>query len=181
MFLATDALADLLARNADIVRLAIFGHTHADEMRLLTPDGQHDDAVLANCSRSSAERVSRRSPRSTAIDRASRWPRSTRRPRHWPTTACIWPPTHRPGNRLVEGVQLFDHLPHASLRRGGPGTTDSGLQSDPTAKTAASQAYLRNFFPGDIRCTPVRMAAVCLLTGPRLRGSFGACACGATK
>jgi len=38
MFLASEALPDLLARNADVVSLALFGHTHSDELRLLTPE-----------------------------------------------------------------------------------------------------------------------------------------------
>jgi sphingomyelin phosphodiesterase acid-like 3 len=36
-FLSNDEFAQLLAINADVVRLAIFGHAHTDEMRLLTP------------------------------------------------------------------------------------------------------------------------------------------------
>lgn len=35
MFLASDDLSDTLAAYSDVIRLAIFGHTHADEMRLL--------------------------------------------------------------------------------------------------------------------------------------------------
>ncbi|HEY4358696.1 MAG TPA: metallophosphoesterase [Acidobacteriaceae bacterium] len=34
-FLSTDALADILTDYADVVRLAIFGHTHMDEIKLL--------------------------------------------------------------------------------------------------------------------------------------------------
>jgi sphingomyelin phosphodiesterase acid-like 3 len=37
-FLATDSLASALAANSDIVPLALFGHTHSDEIRLLSPD-----------------------------------------------------------------------------------------------------------------------------------------------
>ena len=36
-FLASDTLAQLLAINADVVRLALFGHSHTDEIRLITP------------------------------------------------------------------------------------------------------------------------------------------------
>ena len=36
-FLSSDTLAQLLAINADVVRLALFGHAHTDEMRLITP------------------------------------------------------------------------------------------------------------------------------------------------
>jgi sphingomyelin phosphodiesterase acid-like 3 len=37
MFLSSEALPEVLAGNGDVVRLAIFAHTHMDEMRLLTP------------------------------------------------------------------------------------------------------------------------------------------------
>jgi sphingomyelin phosphodiesterase acid-like 3 len=38
-YLATNDLSDLLEKNADIVKLAIFGHTHLDEMHVLGPKG----------------------------------------------------------------------------------------------------------------------------------------------
>jgi sphingomyelin phosphodiesterase acid-like 3 len=37
-FLSSDELAELLAVNGDVIRLALFGHSHTDEMRLLTPN-----------------------------------------------------------------------------------------------------------------------------------------------
>ncbi len=39
MFLASDALADTLARHADVIRVGLFGHTHEDEVRLLERPG----------------------------------------------------------------------------------------------------------------------------------------------
>jgi sphingomyelin phosphodiesterase acid-like 3 len=38
MFLSSDALPSLLAEFGDVIQLAIFAHTHMDEMRLLKPD-----------------------------------------------------------------------------------------------------------------------------------------------
>jgi sphingomyelin phosphodiesterase acid-like 3 len=38
MFLANERMAQILAENADIVRLAIFAHSHTDEFRLLTSE-----------------------------------------------------------------------------------------------------------------------------------------------
>lgn len=37
-FLGSDSLATSLAENTDIVPLALFGHTHSDEIRLLSPE-----------------------------------------------------------------------------------------------------------------------------------------------
>jgi len=36
-FLSSDSLATALATNSDIIPLALFGHTHSDEIRLLSP------------------------------------------------------------------------------------------------------------------------------------------------
>jgi len=38
-YLATKDLSNVLEKNADIVKLAVFGHTHFDEMHLLTSNG----------------------------------------------------------------------------------------------------------------------------------------------
>ncbi len=38
MFLSSQALPETLARYGDVVRLAVFGHTHMDEVRLLEPE-----------------------------------------------------------------------------------------------------------------------------------------------
>jgi sphingomyelin phosphodiesterase acid-like 3 len=39
MFMANESLGDTLAKNADVIKLAIFAHTHMDELRLLGPEG----------------------------------------------------------------------------------------------------------------------------------------------
>jgi sphingomyelin phosphodiesterase acid-like 3 len=39
MFLSSDALANTLAEFPDVIRLALFGHTHMDEMRVYTTPG----------------------------------------------------------------------------------------------------------------------------------------------
>ncbi len=39
MFLSSEALPETLARYGDVIRLAIFAHTHMDEVRLLEPAG----------------------------------------------------------------------------------------------------------------------------------------------
>jgi len=40
MFLSSEKMADVLARFGDVIQLAIFAHTHMDELRLLKDDGQ---------------------------------------------------------------------------------------------------------------------------------------------
>ena len=182
MFLATDALADLLARNADIVRLAIFGHTHADEMRLLTPE--------SSTTMPSAQTVVGVPLKGIA----SITPINGNRPSF--TVATIDPAS----------ATLADYSVYMASNSTGLGTTWSkeysystayhmqaydaaalaqlipALQSDPTAKTAASQAYLRNFFPGapSTALQFVWPQYACSLDHDSAAG-FSACACGATK
>ena len=38
MFLGSESIGETLAANADIISLALFGHTHMDELRLLAPE-----------------------------------------------------------------------------------------------------------------------------------------------
>jgi sphingomyelin phosphodiesterase acid-like 3 len=40
MFLSSEKMADVIAEFGDVVELAIFAHTHMDELRLLKDDGQ---------------------------------------------------------------------------------------------------------------------------------------------
>jgi len=182
MFLATDALADQFARNSDIIRLALFGHTHADEMRLLTPEssstmpsaqtalgvplkgiasitpinGNRPSFTLASIDPASATLVD------YSVFMASN---STGVEATWSNEYTYSTTYH---------MQAYDS---AALTRLIP-----ALQSDPTAKTAASQAYVSNYFPG----TPsaalqfVWPQYACSLDHDSAAG-FSACACGATK
>jgi sphingomyelin phosphodiesterase acid-like 3 len=45
-FMPTDLLGDTMIRNADVIKLGIFGHTHVDEFRLLT--GESGDIPIKN-------------------------------------------------------------------------------------------------------------------------------------
>lgn len=47
MFLKSEALPETIARYGDVVRLAVFGHTHMDEMRLLEPTSEEMDEEMA--------------------------------------------------------------------------------------------------------------------------------------
>ena len=182
MFLASESLAELLARNADIVRLAIFGHTHADEMRLLTVDSS-----LAKASAQTSLGV----PLKIV---ASITPINGNRPTF--TLASIDPVT----------ASLADYTVVMASNRTGVGTTWSPeytysatfhqpefdaaslaklipeIEGDPAAKSADSQAYLRNYFPGDIS-SAIQFAwpeYACSLEHDSAR-SFAACACAAGK
>jgi len=181
MFLANESLAELLAQNADVVRLAIFGHTHDDEMRLLRRDSTaasaHGSAlgvpvkVVASITPINGNRPSFTL---AAIDPATATltdytvfmaSNTTGAATTWPSEYSYSTTYHEPA---------FDA---ASLARLIP-----TLQSDGAAKTLASQAYLRNYFPGDIS-TVIQVAwpqYACSLDHDSA-GTFTACACAAGK
>jgi sphingomyelin phosphodiesterase acid-like 3 len=187
MFLANESLANLLANNADVVRLALFGHTHADEMRLLTPE--------STATPSAASTTPSASPAGVPLKViASITPVNGNRPTF--TLASIDPAT----------ASLADYTVVMASNTTGLATTWSpeytytttyhepafdaaslatlipALEADPAAKTSVSQAYLRNYFPGDL-------SSILQLAWPQYTCSlrhdsaaaFTACACAATK
>jgi sphingomyelin phosphodiesterase acid-like 3 len=182
MFLADESLAELLAQNADVVRLALFGHTHFDEMRLLT--------VESSLTKASAQ-TSLGVPLKIV---ASITPINGNRPTFTlasidPATATLadytvfmasnlsgvaakWAPEYTYSTTYHQ--RAFDTASLAKLIR--------GFQSDPVAKSAASQSTLRNYFPGDIS-QAIQFAwpqYACTLNHDTAR-SFAACACAAAK
>ncbi len=169
MFLASESLAELLARNADVVRLALFGHTHADEMRLLTPD---DGPQARNHSHI------RRPGQDCRLHQPGQ-----RQPAH--LHAGLHRPRHRDARRLHRlhglqpqrrrrqmgaGVHLLDHLPPAGLRRGLAGEADPRLPVRPLCQIPGQPGNPAQLLPRrHLAGNPVRVAAVRLHAGARHR------------
>jgi sphingomyelin phosphodiesterase acid-like 3 len=182
MFLASDALADLLARNADIIRLALFGHTHADEMRLLSPESSSTmpaaqtvlGVPLKGIASITPINGNRPSFTLALIDTAS--------------AALVDYSVFMASNSTGVGTAWSKEYTYSTtyykpaFDAASLATLITGFQSDPTAKTAASQAYVSHYFPG----TPsaalqfVWPQYACSLDHDSAAG-FSACACGATK
>jgi sphingomyelin phosphodiesterase acid-like 3 len=191
MFLGSQALAEVLARNSDIVRLALFGHTHSDEMRLLSPAQASQNAPSATDGSKAMPPVSGGVPLKIV---ASITPVNGNRPTFTlasidASTATLvdytvimasnltgigttWSPEYTYSTTYHE--PQFDA---ASLR-----TLMDGFQADPSAKTAASQAYLRDYFPGDVSSI-IKFAwpqYACSLDHDEAAG-YSACVCSAAK
>jgi len=181
MFLANESLAKLLAHNADVVRLALFGHTHADEMRLLTPDDGPQAPITAMSGVpvkivASISPVNGNRPTFTlaSIDpvTATLADYTVFMASNLTGVAAKWAPEYT--YSTIYHQRAFDAASLAKLVR--------GFQSDPSAKSPASQAALRNYFPGDISRT-IQFAwpqYACTLEHDTAH-SFAACACAATK
>jgi len=184
MFLGSEALAETLAANADIIPLALFGHTHDDELRLLAPESASTAASHPQSLGVPLKVVSSITPvhgnrptftlakvdpsTSTLIDytviKASD-----------PTQSPIaWSPEYTYSTAYSEPA--FDPASLTALI--------AGFQADPAAKTSASQSYLRAYFPSDGAAATDNAAVIsaawqpyaCSLTHDSAK-SFAACAC----
>lgn len=148
MFLGSDKLAQTLAAYPATVRLALFGHTHADEMRLLLPEPAPPSSTASQ-------------PLGVPLKiTASITPVNGNNPSF--TLAQIDPAT----------ATLTDYTVIVASNQTGIATTWSkeytysftfhepsfsaaslagligNFDADPSAATAPSQAYLHNYFPG---------------------------------
>ncbi len=178
MYLASDALANTLAEFGDVIRLAIFAHTHMDELRLLEPAAGASAARLPVV----VKMVSSISP--VDGNNASF------------TVARVNPAT----------AELIDYRVYAASNQTGTGTTWSKeydfagtyhepaftastvedliarFRSDSTAQTQASQSYLRNYFVGDRSAllTPFWPQYVCALANSTAE-AYRSCVCSGAK
>ena len=186
MFLGSEKLEEVLAGNADVIPLAIFGHTHSDEMRLLLPETGAAGAVAASPT-----------PTPTTVGVpvkvvASITPVNGNRPTF--TLASIDPATAKLIDYTVimasnlTGIATTwapEYTYSAAYRQpafdaAGVASLIAGFQADPGARSASSQAYLRSYFPGDV-------SAIIQFAWPQYAcsldhdsaGAFAACACAA--
>ncbi|MGA1982908.1 MAG: hypothetical protein ABSG84_10555 [Acidobacteriaceae bacterium] len=196
MFLGSEGLAEILSSYPDIVRLALFGHTHSDEMHLLmSPPLSLQGAE--DIGKDLKGTIPPNLPPQPAIPlkiTASITPVNGNRPTFTlasvdPSSATLidytvimasnltgvaatWSPEYT--YSAVYHQATFDAAALAALI--------SGFQADPGAKSAASQAYIRNYFPGDI--SPILTLAwpqyACSMDHNSDQ-SFTACACAAAK
>lgn len=143
-FLSSDKLANTLAGYGDVIRLAIFAHTHMDEMRLIEPfplkgkadsvalkmvpsispiDGNNPSFTIASVDSTTATLRDYRviaASNQTGID--TKWAEEYDYARTY----------HKPAYSPAAVEQLAD-----------------AFQADPDAKSLASESYLKNYFVSD--------------------------------
>jgi sphingomyelin phosphodiesterase acid-like 3 len=186
MFLSSEKLAQTLAAYPGTVRLALFGHTHADEMRLLLPEPAAPSSTSASQPVGIPLKIT-----------ASITPVNGNNPSF--TLAQIDPAT----------ATLTDYSVIVASNQTGIATTWSkeytysatyhepsfsasslagliaNFDADPSAASAPSQAYLHNYFPG-ITGTRTAMLTLawrqyaCSMDHDSAQ-SFAACVCAAAK
>ena len=202
MFLGSEDLAQTLAANSDIVRLALFGHTHDDEVRLLTPNDW--PAQMANA-RGAAERTTAEStePAPVAITGvplkivASITPVHGNRPSFMlarvdsVTATLIDYTVIMASNPTVTPITWSREYTYSATYH-EPAFDAASLtalianfQGDPGDRWPASQAYIRNYFPAEPAAAAANSAVIsaawqpyaCSLNHMSAK-SFAACTCG---
>lgn len=167
MFLANESLGDALRANGDVIRLAIFAHTHSDEMRLfgagdtavavklvpsITPfNGNHPAFTVAQVDPATAVMVDY-----TVFNAAD-------------GTGSTWAKEY-----TFSAAYGHTGFTPATLR-----VLTDGFFADPEQKTPASRAYLNYYEAGKPLGTvpgPVWHAAACALTN-EWAVDFTNCAC----
>jgi sphingomyelin phosphodiesterase acid-like 3 len=147
MFLATEGIADLLARNADIVRLAIFGHTHSDEIKLITAENTPPNShavigvpvkVVPSITPINGNRptftLARINPATATLTDYTVMIASSR-----DGTDATWSPEYTFSSTYHK--HSYDAASVAALT--------AAFRADEAAATPASQAYLRQYGPGE--------------------------------
>jgi sphingomyelin phosphodiesterase acid-like 3 len=174
MFLSSEALPDLLAGYGDVIQLAIFAHTHMDEVRLLIPAkaavAQKPVAVKMVASISP---IDGNNPSFTvaAIDPAHGILRDYRVIAASNQTGI--------GTDWTEEYDFAKTYHEPAFTPAALGSLILGFKNDPGAKSDASQSYLRNYMTGvDLRVLSLFWRPyVCSLTDDHA-DAYSACVCG---
>ena len=142
-FLASDLLSDLLGNYSDVVQLAIFAHTHMDELRLLKPEAPSPDQPgVAVKMVASISAVHGNNPSFTVaqVDAA------TAELRDYKVIAA----SNQTGDHAL-WQEEYDFAKAYHVNAFSAASLDKlihGFEADPSAKTEASQEYLHTVFTG---------------------------------
>jgi sphingomyelin phosphodiesterase acid-like 3 len=146
MFLGSEKLAEMLSQNSDVVELAIFAHTHMDEVRVLKAEG--GAAGVAANGGVAVKMVSSISPINGNMPSftVGRVETSTAALKDFKVFVAS----------NATGVDAAWHEEYDWGKTYGAGEFSAatvskliaGFAADPQAKTDASQAYIRNFYAG---------------------------------
>ena len=174
MFLASEKMADVIAEFGDVVQLAIFAHTHMDEMRLLKVDGQSSASSKSVAVKvvSSISPINGNHPSFTLaqIDAYSAALVDYK----------VFVASNLTGNDTA-WTEEYDYARSFHEREFNPSSVSeliAGFAADPSAKTQASQNYIVDFSVG--YATPLLSLVwpqyVCTLSN-HTQQAFKACVC----
>ncbi len=141
MFLSSEALPEAMARYSDVIELAIFAHTHMDEMRLLKPPGAQARGIAIKMV-ASISPIDGNNPSFTVaqIDAATAQLKDYQVfvGSNQTATDTTWSEEYDFAKTYKE-----DRFTAATA-----GELIAGFKADPTAQTAASKSYIQNYGSG---------------------------------
>ena len=179
MFLSSEKMADELVEFSDVVRVAIFAHTHMDEMHVLTAERGGRHAALG--SGVVVKGVSSISPINGNA------PSFTLARIHTSSAALVDYQVFSASNQTGVDAVWKEEYDYAKTYHEDAFTPASvskliaGFKADPDAKTKASQDYIRDFFPGS--GSPLGLVwpqYACSMANDSAQG-FSSCVCSASK
>jgi sphingomyelin phosphodiesterase acid-like 3 len=144
MFLSSEKMADVLSAYADVIELAIFAHTHMDELRLLKENGQSPASSLGVAVKMvpSISPIHGNSPSFVVaqVDRSSAELKDYR----------VFVASNHTGvsAKWTEEYDFARSFHEAEFTSSSVSKLVSSFAADPGASTEASQAYIRNFLAG---------------------------------
>ncbi|MGA8672447.1 MAG: hypothetical protein WB679_21405, partial [Terracidiphilus sp.] len=146
MFLNSDALPNLLAEFGDVIELAIFGHTHMDEMRLLKTNVEDAGASQPGVALKMVPSIS-------PID--GNMPSFTVALVDSPSAKLADFQVFASSNESGIDATWREEYDYAEAYKQSDFSAESltrlvaGFQADPDASTEASKTYLRNYYVRD--------------------------------
>jgi sphingomyelin phosphodiesterase acid-like 3 len=174
MFLASDDLSNAVASYGDVISLAIFAHTHMDELRLLTsgPIEHAERAVPVKLVPS----ISPIDGNNSSITIAQVDPRTATIVDYHVIAASNQTGVDTTWSQEYDYAQAYSQ---PSFSATSVAALIGEFRADTGARSPASQAYLRNYFVGDrsAELAPFWPVATCGLINITA-DSFRACACG---
>jgi sphingomyelin phosphodiesterase acid-like 3 len=146
MFLGSEKIAEELAGNSDVIQLAVFAHTHMDEMRILRPESGSEAGTgtgVAVKMVSSISPINGNAP-SFTIARVD------------PSTAALVDYTVIAASNAtgVDTAWKEEYDWGKTYHEGGFSAASlskviAGFKADPVGKTEASRDYMHHFFSGN--------------------------------
>jgi sphingomyelin phosphodiesterase acid-like 3 len=149
MFLGSESMADAMAGYGDVIPLAIFAHTHMDEMRLLEPDRKDDGPKSEGRGPVAVKMVPSISP----IDGNN--PSFTVAEVDAETGVLMDYRVIAASNQTGVDTTWAEEYDYAkayqepSFAAGSVENLFAGFKADPSAQSEASESYLKNYFVGD--------------------------------
>jgi sphingomyelin phosphodiesterase acid-like 3 len=178
MFLSSEKLADTLAEYSDVIELAIFGHTHMDEIHLLKDGNQSHSSQKGIAVKvvPSISPINKNNPSFTVaqIDPASATLTDYR----------VFAASNQTGvdAKWKEEYDFSSNYHKAEFSSSSVSKLVAGFAADPGAQAEASQEYIHDFFAGN----PSSLLSlawqpyVCTLSNYTAQG-FTSCVCGAAQ